>query len=160
MSLGPGAAPAALTDRGIRSAATANLNDLQIGIRATKRIYDSTIAKGDVVRTDPAAGKTVDEGSDVTLYVSKGPAPVLIPDVAGESQADATARLKAAGLVVRVTHQFDDSTSSGQALGTSPRSGKPAHEGDTVTLIMSNGPHLYPVPNVVGKPLGTQSKRS
>jgi serine/threonine-protein kinase len=135
------------------SAATANLDDLHIGVRDTKRIYDSEIAKGDVVKTDPAAGATVDEGSSVTLYVSKGPAPVDIPSVAGRSEADATARLTDAGLQVRVVRRFDNSTPDGQAIGTDPRAGKRAHAGDTVTLVMSKGPRLFPVPDVVGMSL-------
>jgi serine/threonine-protein kinase len=136
------------------AAATSNLNGLHIGISSTKKIYDSDIPKGDVVKTDPAAGDTVDEGSDVTLYVSKGPAPVVIPDVAGESEADATNQLKADGLVVNVEHRYDDSIPDGQAIGTTPHAGKNAKAGDPITLIVSKGPHLYPVPNVVGMSLG------
>jgi serine/threonine-protein kinase len=135
------------------SAATANLDGLHLSVRDTKRIYDSEIAKGDVVKTDPAAGATVDEGSSVRLYVSKGPAPVDIPSVAGRSEADATARLTGVGLKVRVEQRYDNSTPDGQAIGTNPRAGRRAHAGDTVTLIMSKGPRLYPVPNVVGMSL-------
>ncbi len=136
------------------SDATANLNGIHIGVSATKKIYDSEIAKGDVVKTDPAAGQTVDEGSKVTLYVSKGPAPVVIPDVAGESEADATAELKGDGLVVNVERRYDESTPDGQAIGTDPRAGRRVRAGDAVTLVVSKGPRLYPVPNVVGMSLG------
>ncbi len=141
------------------AAATSNLTGLHIGVSDTKRIYDSDIAKGNVVKTDPAAGQTVDEGSDVTLYVSKGPAPVVIPDVSGESEADAANELKAEGLVVRIARQYDDTVPDGQAISTDPGAGKNAKAGDKVTLYVSRGPHLYPVPNVVGMPLGEAISR-
>jgi serine/threonine-protein kinase len=153
MSLGPATHQLPSVAGESVSGATANLTDLRINVGETKKIYDSEIAKGKVVKTDPAAGETVDEGSDITLYVSKGPAPIDIPDIAGETQADATAQLKADGLVVRVDHRYDDTVPQDQAIGTRPRAGKRAHAGDTVTLIMSQGPHLYQVPNVVGQPL-------
>jgi serine/threonine-protein kinase len=136
------------------AAATSNLEGLHIGVGNVKKIYDSDVAKGNVVKTDPAAGETVDEGSDVTLYVSKGPAPVVIPDVAGRSESDATAQLEAEGLDVHVERQYNDSVADGEAIRTSPRAGRNARAGDDVTLYVSRGPHLYPVPNVVGMPLG------
>ncbi|HVX69322.1 MAG TPA: Stk1 family PASTA domain-containing Ser/Thr kinase [Mycobacteriales bacterium] len=135
------------------SAATTNLNDLHIGVGDVKKIYDSAIAKGDVVRTDPAAGATVAEGSKITLYVSKGPAPITIPSVAGENAGDATKTLTDLGLVVDRVDQYNSSVPNGQAITTHPGTGHAAHEGDSVTLVVSKGPHLYPVPNVVGMPL-------
>lgn len=135
------------------SAATTNLNDLHIGVAATKKTYDSTISKGDVVKTDPPAGATVAEGSKVTLFVSKGPAPITIPSVAGESAGDATKALTGLGLVVSRVDQYSDSVPNGQAITTHPGTGHAAHEGDSVTLVVSKGPHLYPVPDVVNEPL-------
>ncbi|HVV75530.1 MAG TPA: Stk1 family PASTA domain-containing Ser/Thr kinase [Mycobacteriales bacterium] len=135
------------------SAATANLSDLHIGVGDTKRIYDSTVTKGDVVKTDPAAGDSVAEGNKVTLYVSRGPAPITIPPVSGESADDATKALQALGLVVSRADRYSSSVPLGQAIATHPGAGKTAHDGDSITLVVSKGPHLYPVPNVVGEPL-------
>ncbi|MGN6474633.1 MAG: Stk1 family PASTA domain-containing Ser/Thr kinase [Mycobacteriales bacterium] len=136
------------------SAATTNLNALHIGVGGIKKVYDSTVAKGDVVKTNPPAGATVAEGDKVTLYVSKGPAPITIPSVAGESAADATKALTDLGLQVHRVDEFNSSVPNGQAITTHPGEGHAAHEGDSVTLVVSKGPHLYPVPNVVGMPLG------
>ncbi|HWC35731.1 MAG TPA: Stk1 family PASTA domain-containing Ser/Thr kinase [Mycobacteriales bacterium] len=136
------------------SAATANLDDLHIGVSDTKNVYDDNIAKGDVVKTDPPAGETVDEGSKVTLYVSKGARPVTIPsDLVGKTQPDATNELTSLGLVARPVQRYSDTVPNGQVIDTHPGPGKTAHTGDTVTLVVSRGPHLYPVPNVVGEPL-------
>ncbi|MBX5469642.1 MAG: PASTA domain-containing protein, partial [Thermoleophilaceae bacterium] len=58
--------------------------------------------KGRVVSQLPAAGTKVDEGSRVTLDVSKGPAKAEVPDVLGLPPADARRELAAAGLGVQV----------------------------------------------------------
>ena len=65
----------------------------------------STIAKGRVIRTDPAIGTTVASGSNVTLVVSGGGNQSTVPDVAGQSEADAKSLLNAAGLVWEVRYQ-------------------------------------------------------
>jgi serine/threonine-protein kinase len=65
----------------------------------------STIAKGRVIRTDPAIGTTVASGSTVTLVVSGGGNQSTVPDVAGQSEADAKSLLNAAGLVWEVRYQ-------------------------------------------------------
>jgi serine/threonine-protein kinase len=135
------------------AAATTNLSALHIGVGAVHKIYDDTIAKGQVVKTDPPAGATVAEGSTVSLYVSKGPKPVTIPTVAGETQADATNALRALGLVVHTVQQYSSKVPNGDAITTHPAAGHTAHAGDTVTLVVSQGPKLYPVPNVVGESL-------
>ena len=51
-----------------------------------------------VIRTEPKAGKPVEPNSVVTIVVSQGPAPIVIPDVSGLSQVDATQQLAERGL--------------------------------------------------------------
>jgi eukaryotic-like serine/threonine-protein kinase len=64
----------------------------------------STIAKGRVIRTDPAIGTTVASSSNVTLIVSGGGNQSTVPDVAGQSEADAKSVLNTAGLVWEVRY--------------------------------------------------------
>ncbi len=64
----------------------------------------ATVAKGLVIRTDPVVGQLVDKGAAVTLYVSSGPQPVAMPNVKGLTEADALARLTAAGLGATVEY--------------------------------------------------------
>ena len=65
----------------------------------------STIAKGRVIRTDPAIGTTVAAGSNLTLVISGGGNQSTVPDVAGQSEASAKSALNAAGLVWEVRYQ-------------------------------------------------------
>ncbi len=53
-----------------------------------------------MIRTDPPSGTNAPYGSAVTIYVSKGPDLVLVPDVTFETIEQASADLAAAGLQV------------------------------------------------------------
>ena len=64
--------------------------------------FSTEILKGFVVRTDPAAGATVNKGDLVTVYVSEGPEPVVIPSLIGTTVDQAGAALEALGLNIRV----------------------------------------------------------
>ena len=45
-----------------------------------------TVKLGIVIRTDPVGGAKVDPNTRVTIYVSAGPAPINVPNVAGLSR--------------------------------------------------------------------------
>jgi serine/threonine-protein kinase len=64
--------------------------------------FSPEIPKGFVVRTDPPAGATVKKGDEVTVYVSDGPEPVVVPNLMGVSEEQARSTLEALGLVIRV----------------------------------------------------------
>ena len=131
------------------SAATATLAALHLPVGGQQQQY-STMVAGHVLGTDPPSGQVVHAGTPVTLIVSKGPAPVTIPNVKGKSQADATSALTSLGLKVTSTEAYNDSIPQGNVISTTPPAGTQAHEGDTVNLVVSRGPHLFPVPDVVG----------
>lgn len=114
------------------------------------REFSDDVTRGSVISSEPGNGTKVRSGSAVALTVSKG-SPVDIPDVTGESLADARAELQEAGLKVkvasaRVNSEFD----AGQVAQQSPADGGQAAEGDTVTLTLSKGPEMIEVPDVVG----------
>jgi serine/threonine-protein kinase len=54
---------------------------------------NDTAVKGTVVRTSPVVGQLLDKGAAVTLYVSSGPKPVTMPNLVGQTEAAALARL-------------------------------------------------------------------
>ena len=56
--------------------------DLQISL---EEVYDSSIAEGNVVRTEPAMGEELKTGQNVRLYISKGPETEVMPNVIGMS---------------------------------------------------------------------------
>ncbi|CAB5056164.1 MAG: Stk1 family PASTA domain-containing Ser/Thr kinase [Actinobacteria bacterium] len=64
----------------------------------------ATIAKGLVIRTDPAQGTLVDAATPITLFVSSGPAPVVMPNVKGQTEAAARDALTKLGLTATVEY--------------------------------------------------------
>ncbi len=109
--------------------------------------FNDTVPAGAVIGLRPAPGTVLTVGAPVTVVVSKGPAPITVPNVRGMRQADAVAALTRAGLNVQVRRQFDDQTAGGRAIGTDPKAGTGLARGASVTLLISTA---SVVPDVVG----------
>jgi serine/threonine-protein kinase len=103
-------------------------------------------AGGDPV--DCTQGCTALEGDTATLSVSVGP----IPDVFGESVDSATSMLAEKNLSVSGTfEEFNDDLDTGLVIYIAGRDGGGDwRPGESVTLAVSKGPALFPVPNIVG----------
>jgi eukaryotic-like serine/threonine-protein kinase len=116
---------------------------------AASEQYSSTVAAGGVLGSNPTG--TAPYGSTVTIVVSKGHAPVTIPNVSGSGSTSdtASAALKAAGLVSNVISEYNSSIPTGQVIGTTPDpSGGPVPYGSTVTIAVSLGPQPVTVPDL------------
>jgi serine/threonine-protein kinase len=105
---------------------------------------------GTVTAQAPAPGTRVVKGTDVRLNVSKGLPPVPVPNVVGDSEADATAALQSAGFTVGQSQQQDSDQPQGTVIGTNPSVGTLLDRGSSVSLIVSKGPQVAPVPDVSG----------
>jgi len=130
--------------------ATALLERAQLTVGGTKTLYDDTVARGHVIRTDPKAGEAISPHTAVTLVVSQGPAPITMPDVTNKPVDQATSILTALGLKVTTTKDFSDKVPENSVISSTPGAQSTVHKGDTVTLVVSKGPQLYPVPDVRG----------
>jgi beta-lactam-binding protein with PASTA domain/predicted Ser/Thr protein kinase len=115
-----------------------------------ERDFDDSVPQGDVIRQDPGAGQTIQEGATVTIVVSRGPPPIKVPDLTGQPAADARATLEALGFKVEVTKDFSSDVSRDHVIGTDPPSGTKVPKGSTVTMSVSKGPKTFPMPDVVG----------
>lgn len=127
------------------------LGSFSLGVSAAE--FSASIPNGTVIRAVDPAGNTITgkygEKAAVTLVVSLGP----LPDVVGKTLDQATAMLRAAGLVVSVTGQeFSDAIAAGSIISASARV-SPVAPGGTINLVVSKGPDLIAVPNVIGKRL-------
>jgi len=72
-----------------------------VGLGAAQNLEtDAQVPAGNVISTSPASGAPAPYGSTVTVNVSTGPPTVPVPNVRGQSVAQATAALQAAGLSV------------------------------------------------------------
>lgn len=113
--------------------------------------YSDSVASGSVISTLPKAGQRVERGSEVTPVVSAGPAPVTVPDVRGKTIAEVTATLKELGLRVETTQQFSDTVERNEVISQSVVGEGKLRRGGEISLVVSRGPELVSVPDVVGK---------
>ncbi len=113
---------------------------------------DPTVGTGLVIRTDPPAGSTVNQGDVVKLIVSAGPNKVAVPPVEGLSQANAEATLtsEAYGFIVTATPEASPDVPSGTAIRTDPAAGTLADKGSAIVLYVSSGPAKVKVPPLLG----------
>lgn len=80
------------------------------------------------------------------------PPDTTVPDVVGETQADATDDIEAAALVVgAITSEFDAVIPLGSVISQDPVGGTTLPEGSSVDLVISLGPSDVEVPDVVGE---------
>ncbi|GAA3024340.1 Stk1 family PASTA domain-containing Ser/Thr kinase [Microbacterium dextranolyticum] len=85
-----------VSGRSLDSARTA-LSAVDLNATTTEE-YDDDIASGRVIRIAPTSdGARLQPGQTVTLVVSKGPAPIKVPDVTGQTVAAAMDALRKAG---------------------------------------------------------------
>ena len=118
-----------------------------------ERRPDAEILEGFVIETDPPAGEIVAEDGFVTVYVSEGAVPTVVPDLTGAEPQDAKDQLEELGFVVEfgepVEVEFDDLL-DGLVVEQEPEAGVVADYGSTVTLKIGQAPGPVAVPDLIG----------
>ncbi len=132
--------------------AEAAITGSNLTVGTTTQSYNSTVGKGLVVSTSPKAGSSVKRDTVVNLTVSKGPEILKVPNVTGQTSSAAQSAVSKAGFKPAVTLQYSESVAKGVVISQSPSAGTAARD-STITLVVSNGPPLVAVPNIVSKSL-------
>lgn len=116
--------------------------------------FNDFVPRGEVLRltdetgTNVPAGSQVLAGSVINIVASAGP----IPPVAGLSVNDAQRLLQSVGLtgIVGGDGAFSDTVPEGFVVEIQTSDAEIIAPGSTVTLVVSRGPELVTLPNVVG----------
>jgi eukaryotic-like serine/threonine-protein kinase len=108
---------------------------------------DNNAPQDQVVAQSPKAGAKVDQSSTVTLKVSKGPQPVIVPSVIGSTFDSANSALLGRGFAVRRKDVESDQPAN-TVVAQSPDAGTYQPPGATITLSVSKGPTTSTVPDV------------
>ncbi len=119
---------------------------------------DSDQPPGTVLGSFPGAGAQVEKPASgqatVSVLVARPPA-VPVPDVSGQEPYPAAIALSAGDFQVTVVQTPSDTVPAGTVIGTDPAAGTPLPRGSAVNLLVSSGPGLVDVPNVVGQTKAT-----
>ena len=118
-------------------AAMATLEDKNLTV-SREFEFSNDVPSGQVIRQDPKAGKTVKEGTKVTIYVSQGTESIKVTDVRGKSEADAKAALS--DFDVTTTTEHSDTVAEGNVISQSISGGQYAEKGASITIVVSSGP--------------------
>jgi eukaryotic-like serine/threonine-protein kinase len=121
------------------------------GLRCCTVIYqaNNSVGKGLVIDSNPPQGNNVAQNTLVTLYVSKGPEPVVVPNVEDKQENVAQTTLQNDGFQVQVQQDTTSTEPPGTVVNQSPVGGTSVAPGSKVTIFVSGG---TPVPNVQGVP--------
>lgn len=138
--------------------ARAELKDAGLSPGVVTKAFDEDVPLGAVISTDPAAGTGRSPESAVAMVVSKG-SPVDMPTVTGQDVDDARSRLEGLGLKVDVASgQVNSAAPAGTVGRQSVPAGTRLGQGERVTLTVSKGPRMIPVPDVLGKEMDEASR--
>ncbi|MFE1101737.1 Stk1 family PASTA domain-containing Ser/Thr kinase [Nocardiopsis alba] len=118
-----------------------------------RTVYSDDAAAGEVGGTDPEVGTRLSPGDEVTVFLSKGPQEVDMPELVGADVADAVKELEDLGFEsdkIAQEEVDDPDRDPGEVISTSPEAGSTADREETVTLTVSRG---IPVPSLAGEKL-------
>jgi eukaryotic-like serine/threonine-protein kinase len=115
---------------------------------------NANVVAGNVISTNPSAGSSISKGGTVTLYVSKGAAAILLPNVQNEQYNTAAQQLRALGFAnVNPVPDNQSTLPAGEVDRMSPSPNQKYAPSEQITLYYSGGG--ITVPTVTGVPLST-----
>jgi serine/threonine-protein kinase len=92
-------------------------------------------------------GTKIPETSRIDLYVSLG----AIPMVTGLDQEAAVKAIETVGLKINeITEDYSDTVPAGQVISLVPQT-QPLGKDGTVNLVVSKGPNIVTMPNMIGQ---------
>jgi serine/threonine-protein kinase len=151
LSLGPERYPVPPITGMELAAAKAELDNVKLKLKQGEKQYSDSVPEGAVISTDPPQDTSLKPGDTVTVVISKGLAPIILPDLTHKNINDARAQLQALGLNAVVQYKDSDQPAD-TVIGQNPKADSGAQKGDAVTLDVSKGPALVIVPRVIDMP--------
>ena len=120
--------------------ASTKCSALGLVAQAGDSVYSSSVDVGHVASQDQAAGSTAKAGDTIVYHLSLGPQTITVPNVVGETEADAVEALESAGFtVVRTTSEYSSTVAAGSVIRQYPTSGS-LEKGSSIQITLSLGP--------------------
>ncbi|MCK2240160.1 MULTISPECIES: Stk1 family PASTA domain-containing Ser/Thr kinase [unclassified Crossiella] len=114
--------------------------------------FSSEVPEGKVLKVDPAPGSAVQMGAAVAIGLSKGAAPVNVPNLVGMTKDAAFAELRRVGLEpFEKSQDFSADVEAGRVISADPAVGARVSKGSRVGVVISNA---ITVPGLIGKTVG------
>lgn len=133
--------------------ATSRLADKGLTKVKTSQEYSSSVEDGKVISSSPAAGEMASRKNTISLTLSRGPAPVQVPNVLGLTHEQAKQKFNDVGLKLVVGEKQYSSDIAPELVVAQSTQNQTVPYGSSVTVNLSKGPELLQVPSVLGQSL-------
>lgn len=127
------------------------LNDLGLGYKNIGTESSDQYDEGQICSQNVNAGEMVTANTTIKVKVSSGAGEISIPNVVGQTESAATSMLEDEGFDVSKEYEYSDEVEQGTVISQSPGGGSSGKEGDTVTIMVSQGQEQIKVPSVEGQ---------
>ena len=109
------------------------------------------IPAGQIMRQDPAPGTELSIGGsqELLLTVSEGADSLKMPLLTGFAEKDAKERLLAKGYNVLVDYKHNKDVQKGLVISTNPEAGTVLQTGQTIEILISEGPEDVEIPTSI-----------
>ncbi|NLB88827.1 MAG: PASTA domain-containing protein, partial [Syntrophomonadaceae bacterium] len=107
----------------------------------------------EVISQDPKGGMKVKEGREIKVVISKGVELISIPNVVGQTIADAELTIRNEGFTVgAITKTYDSKYPENTVISQDPTSGTKKPKNTTINLMISQGepPQRIEMPQLIG----------
>ncbi|WP_448626224.1 Stk1 family PASTA domain-containing Ser/Thr kinase [Geodermatophilus sp. URMC 64] len=121
-----------------QDAAQAALRDAGFTNVTVEQAEDATQPAGTVVDVSPGQGQQASSDTAITLTVAQAPTQIAVPDVRGQSEAQARQTLQQAGFtnITTVQTEAPNDEDEGTVVGTDPQAGSQADKDQEITLLV------------------------
>lgn len=117
-------------------------------------VYSDSAAEGIIISQSPDANLSAKKGSRIELTISSGVKNAQMPNLVNVQYQQAVLQLDGLSLNLNVSqhYEYSDTMVEGYIIRTSPEYGTTLYSGDTVTMVISQGPqvNMVVVPTLTG----------
>ena len=122
----------------------------KLGLEVSANVKEEAsdeIEKGNVIGTNPKIGRTVKEGTEVTLIISTGVKEIEVEDYTGKNYIEIKTKLTLAEIEVTIEEkdvEVETEDDKQLIIGQSVQAGEKLKKGDKITLYIPKGEENYP----------------
>ena len=130
----------------------------RLGLQTEFRSRHNSAPKGTTIAQRPRPRATVSENSTVHVWLSSGPPPVKVPELAGEQLSDARSELASVGLQARATVIAAPGVPAGEVTSQSPAPGSKLAPSKRVSLNVAEVPEWRALTSLSGSGQSTSAQ--
>jgi len=134
--------------------AKAELAELGLEIYVDEEEVTDKYLPGTVMLQQPLSGTKVDDKSKIKVKISKKLEEVVIPDLSGLTEEEATRVLMAKELKLKVSGTRHSDIEKGLIISQDPPAGEKKSKNSQVSVFTSSGQDMITVPDITGLTLG------